>query len=107
MPEPNPTDRLDILFDALDLGVVVLDDQERVVAWNAWLAAAAAISKQAAIGQRLDRLFPGDQIALVVSAVAASFGSGASRLLTHTLHPALFPLKTRAGQPLIHDVTIR
>jgi PAS domain S-box-containing protein len=44
---------------------------------------------------------------LVASAVAASFGSGASRLLTHSLHPELLPLKTRAGQPLIHDVTIR
>jgi PAS domain S-box-containing protein len=107
MPESNSKDPSYTLFDALDLGVIVVDGEQRIVAWNAWLETAAAISKKVAIGQRLEALFPGKQITLIASAVAASFGSGASRLLTHSLHPELLPLRTRAGQPLIHDVTIR
>ena len=46
------------LFDAVDLGVAVLDCDRRVVAWNAWLASASAISREAAIGARFEDLFP-------------------------------------------------
>jgi PAS domain S-box-containing protein len=98
----------DILVDALDLGVVTLDGDQRIVAWNAWLASAAGISREAAIGRRFDELFDSASgIRLLGSAVAASLESGTSRLFSHTLHPTLLPLRTRAGHPLIHDVTIR
>ena len=40
-------------------------------------------------------------------AVTASLESGTSRLLSQSLHPALLPLKTRSGQDMIHDVTVR
>ena len=39
--------------------------------------------------------------------MTASLESGTSRLLSHSLHPALLPLKTRSGQDMIHDVTVR
>ena len=45
-----------------------------------------------------------NQLAL---AVTASLESGTSRLLSQSLHPALLPLKTRSGQDMIHDVTVR
>jgi PAS domain S-box-containing protein len=41
------------------------------------------------------------------SAIDGAFEFGASSLLTHSLHPSLFPLKTRTGQPLVHDVVVR
>ena len=40
-------------------------------------------------------------------AVTASLESGTSRLLSQSLHPTLLPLKTRSGQDMIHDVTVR
>ena len=46
------------LFDAVDLGVALLNCDRRVVAWNAWLASATAISREAAIGSRFEDLFP-------------------------------------------------
>src|ERR1700693_5003622 len=85
------------LFDTVDLGVAVLDCDRRVVAWNAWLASASAISREAAIGSRFDDLFPDDSVKPLALAVTASLESGASRLLTQSLHPALLPLKTRSG----------
>src|SRR5471030_473138 len=97
-----------ILLDALDLGVVVLGADQRVIAWNAWLTSAAGIPREAAIGKRLQELFIATpEIRLLASAAAASVEFGTSRLFSHTLHPALFPLRTRAGHSLIHDVTIR
>ena len=50
-----------MLFDALDLGVALLDGDRRVVAWNAWLASARHFPREAAIGRRLEDLFPRGQ----------------------------------------------
>ena len=85
------------LFDAVDLGVAVLDCNRRVVAWNAWLASASAISREAAIGAYFEDLFPEGSVNHVSFAVTASLESGTSRLLTQSLHPKLLPLKTPLG----------
>jgi PAS domain S-box-containing protein len=95
------------LFDAVDLGVAVLDGDRRVVAWNAWLASASSISRAAAIGARFEELFPEGSVNHVSLAVTASLESGTSRLLSQSLHPTLLPLKTRSGQDMIHDATVR
>jgi PAS domain S-box-containing protein len=95
------------LFDAVDLGVAVLDCDRRVVAWNAWLASASAISRETAMGARFEDLFPEGSVNHVSLAVTASLESGTSRLLSQSLHPTLVPLKTRSGQAMIHDVTVR
>ena len=95
------------LFDAVDLGVAVLDCNRRVVAWNAWLASASTISREAAIGAYFEDLFPEGSINHVSFAVTASLESGTSRLLTQSLHPKLLPLKSRSGQDMIHDATVR
>ena len=95
------------LFDAVDLGVAVLDCNRRVVAWNAWLASASTISREAAIGAYFEDLFPEGSVNHVSFAVTASLESGTSRLLTQSLHPKLLPLKSRSGQDMIHDATVR
>ena len=80
------------------MGVALLDCDRRVVAWNAWLASATAISAEAAIGRRFEDLFPEGRVKHLALAVTASLESGTSRLLSHSLHPALLPLKTRSGK---------
>src|SRR6202453_3621534 len=95
------------LFDAVDLGVALLDCDHRVIAWNAWLASATAISREAAIGRWFEDLFPNGGAKQLALAVTASLESGTSRLLSQSLHPTLLPLKTRSGQDMIHDATVR
>ena len=95
------------LFDTVDLGVALLDCDRRVVAWNSWLASATAILPQAAIGRRFEDLFPNGSAKQLALAVAASLESGTSRLLSQSLHPTLLPLKSRSGQDMIHEVTVR
>ena len=96
-----------ILFDAVDLGIALLDCDHRVIGWNPWLASATAISDEVAAGRHLKDLFPQSGANGLALAVAASLESGTSRLLSHSLHPALLPLRTRSGQDMIHDVTVR
>jgi PAS domain S-box-containing protein len=107
MAEIDQNDLPRAVFDTVDLGMALLDRNGRVIGWNAWLASAASISPDAAIGRTLAELFPLTGINQLAIAVLASLESGTSRLLSQSLHPALLPLKTRAGLPLIHDVTVR
>ncbi|WP_428682429.1 PAS domain S-box protein [Reyranella sp.] len=92
-------------FDAVDIGLVVLDQDQRVLAWNAWMESASGVGAKDAIGRRLDALFPGRITARFSSAVSHALELGASGLLTHALHSP-FPLRTRSGQRLIHNLAV-
>ena len=56
--------------------------------------------------RRLAEVFPGAVSGRLNAAIASALDSGVSSLLTHALHPLLFPLKTRSGRRLLHDVTV-
>jgi PAS domain S-box-containing protein len=96
-----------VLWDALDCGLIVLDARHRVSAWNEWMASASGVPAADAVGKPFGELFKNTGAARLLSAVTVALEAGASRLLTHKLHPGLLNLKTRAGQPLVHDVTVR
>ena len=98
---------LSAVFDAVDTGLIVLDGGTHVVAWNAWFASASGISSQDAAGRQLDELFPGAVPPGLKSAIGDALDAGSSRLLTHSLHPLLLPLRTRSGGQLIHNVSVR
>ena len=86
---------------------IALDRDRRVVGWNAWLASASGIRAEAALGRTLEELFEDRLLRRLSSAIGEALDSGASSLLTHSLHPKLFPLKTRTDQQLVHDVFVR
>jgi PAS domain S-box-containing protein len=94
-------------FDALDSGVVVLDVDQRVVCWNYWFASASHISSERAVGKTLDQLFPGRPLVRLTKSVAEALTLGSSALLTYMLNRDLLPLRTRAGLPLIHNISVR
>ena len=105
-PMPAPAD-FPIVFDTVDVGLIVVDPQRLVRAWNAWLAAASGISAADALGQRLESLFPRTADNRLSAAVDQALEAGASSLLTHALHGVIFPLTTRAGRNLLHNVIVR
>ena len=94
------------ILDSIDAGVIVLDRGARIVRWNAWIASASGLPAESVEGKSLGEVFPGLVTGRLAAAIAAALTSGASSLLTHALHPLLFPLKTRAGRELLHDVTV-
>ncbi len=103
----EPDDLATLLLDDLDMGVVVLDRDERIVTWNAWMAAATGLDATAALGRGLAELFPDAPLTRLAVSIGQALQSGASSLLTHALHPSVFPLRTRAGRPMIHNLSIR
>src|SRR5919112_6453420 len=97
---------LSAVFDTVDGGLIVLEGGMHVVAWNAWFASASGISAHDAVGKRLDELFPGAVSSGLTSAITDALETGSSRLLTHTLHPLLLPLRTRSAGRLIHNISV-
>ena len=103
MPPDSPRSSI---VDAINAGVIVLDAGRRVVLWNQWIALSSGIAAEAARGKSLAEIFPGADVGILERAATSAIEAGASALITHSLHPELLPLKTRAGAALIHDVMV-
>ena len=106
MPLPERQLLLDV-FDTIDAGLIVLDAERNVLAWNQWMTAATGIAEEAAAHRRLEDLFPALTSQRLIAAITDAATEGLSSVLTHSLHPALFPLKTPDGRIMIHNVTVR
>jgi PAS domain S-box-containing protein len=104
---PVEPSALDGVFDAVDAGLIVLASDGRIIAWNEWMVAATGISVASAQGHVLAELFPELPLVRLQEAIGEALQSGVSSVLTHSLHPQLFPLKTRGGRQLVHNVAIR
>jgi PAS domain S-box-containing protein len=100
-------DQLASAFDALDSGVVVLDRDQRVVFCNHWLSSASGITAEQASGRTLSELFPARPLGRLPTCITDALSLGSSAILTHSLNADLLPLRTRAGLPLVHNVTVR
>lgn len=100
-------DQFAAVFDALDSGVVVLDADQHVICWNQWFASASDRSSEHATGKTLPELFPGRSLGRLMISISEALTLGSSAFLTHSLNPNLLPLRTRAGLPLVHNVSVR
>jgi PAS domain S-box-containing protein len=94
------------LLDSIDVGLLLLDGKHRIIGWNSWMEWASGIPAAAAKGRLFEEVFP-DAPPRLATAIAQALDLGASSLLTHALNPHVFPLRTRAGKVLIHDISVR
>lgn len=94
-------------FDALDTGVAVLAGDGTILGWNAWLASASGRLAAEVRGAPLADVFREALPSRLEAAVGDALQSGTSSLLTYTLHRKLLPLKTRAGQEMVHNISVR
>jgi PAS domain S-box-containing protein len=95
------------VLSALDLGLIVVDHERRVVLWNEWVASATRIEPDRALGRTLDELFPDLQESRLFETITDALESGASSVLSHSLTPDLLPLHHRGGGKLLHNVVVR
>ena len=95
------------VFDAADVGLILLDNGRRIVGWNGWMEAASGLSSVAATGRQLGDLFPDRVSPRLATAIAQGLELGASSLLTQSLHSQILPLRTPAGKKMLHNITIR
>lgn len=80
------------LLHTISVGLVVLDRDERVVLWSAWLESTSGVSAQAALGQRLTDLFPELIDSRLCSAIGVALQDGLSSVLSQSLNRSPFPL---------------
>ena len=94
------------VFDALDVGIVVLDGQGCIVGWNDWIARASRHSEQSVLGKNLFDIFPNLRETRLPAVLEESIQVGSSSILTHSLN-TLLPLRDEAGQQLLHNIVVR
>ncbi|MDB5848786.1 MAG: hypothetical protein JWP29_2538 [Rhodoferax sp.] len=80
------------IADALASGLLVIDEAERVVHWNAWMAKHSGIATEAAIGQPVDAVFG--------EALAMPFRRAVANVLKHRLPVVLSNVLHRDPLPL-------
>ena len=95
-----------LVFDALDVGIVVLDREGCIVGWNDWIARVTGHSKAVVLGKTLYDVFPKLQDTRLPAVIDDSFQFGSSSILTHSLN-ALLPLQDEGGQELLHNIVVR
>ena len=95
------------VFDTVDLGLIVLDEHSRVLDWNGWMESATGKIAGQVFQRQLNEIFDGAVTPRLATAIADAMTAGTSSVLSHYLHEAVFPLKSRSGGPLIHNVTVR
>src|SRR3984957_17384890 len=94
------------VFDALDVGIIVLDPQSRIVGWNDWIARVSRLSMHDVLDKSLYEVFPTLRDGRLPSVIADSFQVGSSSILTHSLN-RLLPLRGEGGQELLHNIVVR
>lgn len=95
------------LLDEVEAGILVLDGQHRVRHWNACMERFSGLATRDVLDRPLWDSFPSLKNSLLRLTVEDALASGAPGVLSHTLHPSLFPLRCKDGRPMLHDVLVR
>jgi PAS domain S-box-containing protein len=93
-------------FDALDIGVIVIDERRCIVGWNDWIAQVSGCARDAALGRTIGDLFPIISDTRLPAVIEDSFQFGSSSILTHSLN-TLLPLHGEGGAELLHNIIVR
>lgn len=86
-------------FNAVSHGLIVLDHEERVVMWNAWMSKHSNQTQAETLGRKLVDIFPELCGSRLEMAVTSALGHGHCSLLSQSLNKAPFPLFSPADSP--------
>ena len=81
----------DVVFDAIDTGIIVLNHNGEVVIWNAWMSRYSYLERNQVAGNRLVDIFP-DMGKRLQQAVQDALSRGLSSIISARLHQTLLPL---------------
>lgn len=80
------------IWNAINLGLILIDDQGVVVIWNDWVSEHSGITEKQAVGQTLESLF--------TDGLGASFKTAMQNALTYKLPVVLSSILHRSPLPL-------
>lgn len=108
--EPNDPKRqpwLEGVLATLDAGVVVLDRHGRIQLWNDWMERTSGMTFATLQGRELAEAIPSLRGSRLEAALRDVLDTGAPSVLSHTLNPAMLPLRGAGGRPMVHNVLLR
>ncbi|TAL43495.1 MAG: sensor domain-containing diguanylate cyclase [Methylovulum sp.] len=91
---------LEDVFNAINLGLIVVDADYTVLLWNDWIARHAHIKQDDAIGRNLAGVFPEPLSPTFLSAIKNTLAYGLPTVLSNALHRSPLPLYDLAGQKI-------
>ena len=65
------------VVDGLDVGIIVLDNQSRIVGWNDWIARVTGHSATSVLGKTFYHVFPGMRDTRLPAVIEDHFRSAA------------------------------
>lgn len=80
------------IWDTVNVGLILLDSDGKIVLWNNWLANRSAISAEHAIGNSLDALFPDSLTVPFKTAIQNALLHKLPIVLSNALHRSPLPL---------------
>ncbi|CAK0762394.1 conserved hypothetical protein [Gammaproteobacteria bacterium] len=99
------------IWDAINLGLILIDANARVVLWNTWMAKHSGIPVEAAMGHSIESVFPDGVSASFKVAVRNVLSRKLPAMLSNALHHSplpLYPLNTshRRQERIQQSITI-
>jgi diguanylate cyclase (GGDEF)-like protein len=80
------------IFDSLNLGLIVVDANEKILLWNTWLEKHSGITGENAFGQTIADVFPVAPSSAFLSALRNTINYGLPAVLSNALHRSPLPL---------------
>lgn len=92
-PPPNvPPDLGSSVLHAVNVGVIVLDANLKIVVWNQWMERYSFVTEAEALGRTLAELFPELQSGRLPAAIQGALNNRLPSLLSQTLNKSPLPL---------------
>ena len=95
------------VFLESDVGMIVIDEEERVVVWNTWMSVHSGKTIDDVKDQRLTEIFPVIRKSSLERGISCSLKNGMSSIISHTLNKSPFPLTNRSGLPVSQHIMVR
>jgi diguanylate cyclase (GGDEF)-like protein len=92
----------DAVLDALQAGVILLDAEGGIIAWNKWLVRHSGLEPGDVLARRLEEVFPEVVGTRLATSIGQALSSRLSAILTPSLNPPYMPLY-RLGVDKNHD----
>ena len=95
------------IFSDSELGLIVLDSNNRVISWNPWFDKHCNIELNEALGRPLIEIFPILEKSSVQRGVRLAIEKGMSSVVSHTLNHKPFPLTNNSSQVIQQQILIK
>ena len=98
MPSPSqhlpnlPAATLGLIFNAVNMGLILVDADEKVLLWNEWMGKHSELPPEQVSGKKLAEVFDGTASPAFLAAVRNTLNHGLPVLLSNALHRAPLPL---------------